>query len=90
MSSDLEQMVAEIQLEHRSTQSNVVSQGTLSAREVEVLRLLCAGQSHKQIARTLGISPRTADAHHWHISTKTGCLTGAQLGVWAVKNGIVQ
>jgi DNA-binding NarL/FixJ family response regulator len=35
----------------------------LTARQIEVLRLLCAGQSNKEIARTLGLSDKTVKVH---------------------------
>lgn len=35
----------------------------ISAREKEVLELLAAGQSNKEIARTLGVSPNTVKTH---------------------------
>ncbi len=35
----------------------------LSAREEEVLQLLASGQSNKELARTLGISPNTVKTH---------------------------
>lgn len=86
---NIEQLADEIRAEHRASANRLVSRGTLTDREIQVLRLLCAGQSHKQIALTLDVSPRTIDSHHWHISQKTGCKTGPQLGVWAVRNGVL-
>ena len=35
----------------------------LSPRECEILELLAAGQSNKEMARTLGISPNTVKTH---------------------------
>src|SRR5262249_42045128 len=43
----------------------------LSAREVEVLRLLAAGESNPEIADALFLSGRTIDAHVRNIFTKT-------------------
>lgn len=42
----------------------------LTAREVEVLDLLVAGLSNKQIARELEISPRTVEIHRANMMTK--------------------
>lgn len=44
----------------------------LTPREREVLCQLVAGDSNKQVARTLGLSPRTIEFHRAHIMAKTG------------------
>lgn len=42
----------------------------ISAREMEVLEALAAGQSNKEIARLLGISPNTVKTHIAHLFEK--------------------
>jgi DNA-binding CsgD family transcriptional regulator len=46
--------------------------GSSSLREREVLSLIAEGLSSKEIARALGISPRTAECHTDHIRSKLG------------------
>jgi DNA-binding CsgD family transcriptional regulator len=47
--------------------------GGLSRRELEVVRLVAAGQTNREIARGLFLSPRTVDMHVRNILTKLGC-----------------
>lgn len=51
---------------------------TLTSREVEVLQLLTAGASNKEIASTLVITPRTAKAHVSNILTKLQVSTRSE------------
>ena len=50
----------------------------LSAREREVLRLIAAGLSNKQIARALGITERTVQFHVTSLFGKLGATSRAQ------------
>jgi two-component system response regulator FixJ len=45
---------------------------SLTSREREVLERLVAGESNKEVARTLGVSHRTVEFHRAHILEKTG------------------
>ena len=63
--------------------------GGLTERELEVLELLARSQSIKDIAATLTIAPKTADAHIQHIYTKLGITTRAGATLFAVQHGIV-
>src|SRR5262249_13269702 len=41
----------------------VTTNGALTARQIEVLRLVADGNTDKQVARALGLSPRTVEMH---------------------------
>jgi DNA-binding NarL/FixJ family response regulator len=61
----------------------------LTAREVEVLRLLARGLSNKEIAQQLLITPKTAGSHIEHIYTKIEASNRAQAGLFAMKHGLM-
>lgn len=58
----------------------------LSAREREVLVLLCKGMANKQIARHLGISERTVKAHLTHVFQRLGVSDRTGAALWAKRN----
>ena len=51
----------------------------LSEREREVLALVVQGQTAKQIARALGVSPRTVETHRANLGAKLETDSLAQL-----------
>ena len=53
--------------------------GQLSEREREVLGLIVAGLTNKEIARALALSPRTVESHRANLFAKLGCDSLAQL-----------
>jgi HD-GYP domain-containing protein (c-di-GMP phosphodiesterase class II) len=61
----------------------------LTARELDVLRLLARGRSTKQIAAELVITPKTADSHIQHIYGKLGVSTRAAATVFAMHHGLI-
>jgi HD-GYP domain-containing protein (c-di-GMP phosphodiesterase class II) len=61
----------------------------LTRREVEVLRLLARGLSHKQIAAALVISPKTARNHVEHIYTKIDASSRATACLFAMEHGLL-
>jgi DNA-binding CsgD family transcriptional regulator len=60
----------------------------LSAREVEVLRLVALGMTNAQIARELYISPRTVNAHMGSVYHKIGSSTRAEAARFASEHGL--
>ncbi len=61
----------------------------LTAREVEVLRLLARGLSNKEIAERLVISPKTTANHIEHIYAKIGASTRATASLFAMQHGLL-
>ncbi|MBF7093505.1 response regulator transcription factor [Flavobacterium sp. ALJ2] len=60
----------------------------LSAREIEVLRLICLQKSTAEIAKELFISPRTVEGHRNNLLLKTESRNTAGLVVYAIQNEI--
>ncbi|HLZ71294.1 MAG TPA: LuxR C-terminal-related transcriptional regulator [Dehalococcoidia bacterium] len=61
----------------------------LTAREVEVLRLIAAGKSTREIARTLVISDGTVERHVTNLYTKIGAHSRAEAAAYAFRHGLV-
>ena len=65
----------------------------LSARELEIFRLLGAGASTAEISHKMGISPRTVDVHRTNIRVKLGLPDGnavvRKATIWYVKDEYV-
>jgi DNA-binding CsgD family transcriptional regulator len=61
----------------------------LSARELEVLRLLVAGRTDREIGEALFISPRTAQGHVAHIFEKLGVSTRTAAVAAALQSGLL-
>jgi non-specific serine/threonine protein kinase len=55
----------------------------ISAREIDVVRLVAEGLSNKEIAQRLHLSVRTVETHVRHMLTKTGLVNRTQLATWA-------
>jgi DNA-binding NarL/FixJ family response regulator len=61
----------------------------LPLRQREVLQMAAEGQSTKQIADTLGISPRTVEFHRYQAMKSLGLHTIAELVQFAIKHHLV-
>lgn len=61
----------------------------LTARELDVLRLVGEGRANKEIAIALGVGERTARTHVSHILAKLGLTSRTQAALWAAREGLV-
>lgn len=71
-----------------STDTAVNGPVSLTAREVEVLRLIAAGKSNPEIARELYVSEATVKTHVNHVFAKTGARDRAQAVRFAYQHGL--
>lgn len=70
-----------------SFQQNIVN--LLTAREKEVIGLICQELSSKEIAEQLFISNKTVETHRKNIREKIGVKNTAGLVIFAMQNGLV-
>jgi DNA-binding NarL/FixJ family response regulator len=70
------------------TESAVEKDG-LSARELDVLKLICQGFTNEEIADKLCISAQTVKGHRSNLLSKTNCKNSASLVMYAIKNKVV-
>jgi len=62
----------------------------MTPREIDVLRLIAAGMTAKEMARALAISPKTADHHVQSIYGKIGVTTRAAAALYAQERGVLK
>lgn len=73
----------------QTKQSHSSHPARLTERELDVLRLIARGQSIKQMAQQLTITPKTVDTHIQHIYEKIGVSTRAGATLFAVEHNLL-
>ncbi len=61
---------------------------SLTQRERQVLQLLAEGNTTKQIAKSLYVSPKTVEAHRLNVMNKLSIDNVAQLTKYAIQEGL--
>lgn len=69
--------------------SSVSTHEALSNRELEVMKLIAAGESLVKIAETLHLSPNTVTTYRTRILEKMGMTSNAELTRYALENGLI-
>lgn len=76
-------------LRRRSSNGRFSDPCDLSTREIEVVRLIVAGMSNKEISSNLKLSEKTIKNHVSRIFSKFNCTARTQAAVYALRSGIV-
>jgi DNA-binding NarL/FixJ family response regulator len=76
---------------HRKNNSHIRNDALtkLSKRQCEVLQMLAKGNTAKEVAEALYVSPRTVEFHKYNVMKTLNLKTSAQLVHFAIKNGII-
>jgi DNA-binding NarL/FixJ family response regulator len=72
-----------------SRRGTAATPGGLTAREVQVLRLVAAGNTNRQIAAALGISANTVRRHLQNVFDRLGVASRAAAAAFVVQHGLV-
>ena len=62
--------------------------GRLTPRQREVVRLIAEGRTMKEVAASLGLSPRTVETHKYQIMEALSLQTTAELIRYAIEHGL--
>ncbi len=69
--------------------SQTLAEQRLSSRQRQVLQLIAEGQSIKQVASRLKLTPKTVEFHKYRIMKTFGLQSSAQLIQFALKHGLI-
>ncbi len=86
---ELKRLADEFELVRNERIKKIISANELTARELEILTLICDGLTNSEIAEKLFLSSRTVDNHRAHLLEKTNCRNTAHLVAFAIKNKLI-
>ena len=81
-------LVADIEASLPTNEGDAELPDELTAREVEVLRLLAIGRTNKDVSLVLGISLNTVATHVRSILNKTRCANRTEAAAYAIQQGL--
>ena len=79
--------VASVVVRHLARETQPGTEGRLTPREMQVLRLASEGLTNYQIARRLELSVRTVEAHLTHVYAKLGVASRTEAVLLAQRRG---
>jgi DNA-binding NarL/FixJ family response regulator len=81
-------LARDVSVSLHGTDERAVYPDDLTAREVEVLRLVAIGRSNKDISTVLAISLNTVATHVRSILNKTHCANRTEAAAYAIRCGL--
>jgi DNA-binding CsgD family transcriptional regulator/tetratricopeptide (TPR) repeat protein len=81
-------LVADTEVLLHAGDAGVTFPDDLTAREVEVLRLIAIGRTNKDVSRVLAISLNTVATHVRSILNKTQCANRTEAATYAIRHGL--
>ena len=88
-SSEISKMLVEDYIREIRTRGVEDSYELLTSREREILQLLVEGNSNKDIASALNVSPHTVETHRRNLQDKLNLHSFAELILYAVRKRII-
>jgi DNA-binding CsgD family transcriptional regulator/tetratricopeptide (TPR) repeat protein len=85
---EMTHLVADVDALLRARDRDVAFPDDLTAREVEVLRLLAIGRTNKDVSLVLAISLNTVATHVRNILNKTQCANRTEAATYAIRHGL--
>jgi DNA-binding NarL/FixJ family response regulator len=85
---EMMRLVTDIDALLHATDTGVTFPDDLTAREVEVLRLLALGRTNKDVSLVLAISLNTVATHVRNILNKTQCANRTEAAAYAIRHGL--
>jgi len=88
-SPKVSRMLADEYMRHLEEKHVEDTYDLLTSRERQILQLLAEGQSNKDVANILDLSPTTVICHRQHIFQKLNFHTLADLILYAIRKGVI-
>jgi len=63
---------------------------SLTVREIEIARMLAKGDSNKEVAEKIYLSPHTVHTHRKNIMKKLGVRSASELTIYALSIGLIE
>jgi len=88
-----DEIINTLTLNIHKTRTKAIKQSTapeLTAREKEVLNLICQGLNNEQVSELMHVSPKTIEKHKSNLFLKTNTKNTVNLIIYSFNNGLIK